>query len=295
MSDKVISVVLGSLDRLPFLKLTIQSIRRELDAIPHEIIVIDGGSADGSIAWLVSQKDLITIIQHNRGLWLGNSIKRESWGYFINLGFKISRAKYICMLSDDCILVPSAIKNALIECEKIPENKLGSMAFFWRNWPENKKYFVGRTWGDTVFVNHGIYSRSALARIGFANESDYKFYHADGDICMRMRVAGYECLYSKNSFVEHYAHAAELLRYSNNKTQADDWLAYEKKWRESYGEPSEDWIYQEYKDPFNTYKKFLKIGTVIRTIALLKIYSRARKITIAPKFLEIIKRFLTSS
>lgn len=48
--SKGVSVVLGSLNRITFLKLTIQSIREELKNAPftHEIIVIDGGSTDGT-------------------------------------------------------------------------------------------------------------------------------------------------------------------------------------------------------------------------------------------------------
>jgi glycosyltransferase involved in cell wall biosynthesis len=62
-----VSIVLGSYNRLPFLKLTIESIRREMENSAHEIIVVDGGSTDGSMEWLIQQKDVLTIIQNNRG------------------------------------------------------------------------------------------------------------------------------------------------------------------------------------------------------------------------------------
>lgn len=67
MNKPVVNVVLGSYNRKRFLKLTIDSIRKELEScdFSHEIIVVDGGSTDGAIGWLSKQKDIVSIIQHN--------------------------------------------------------------------------------------------------------------------------------------------------------------------------------------------------------------------------------------
>src|SRR5712691_1184238 len=84
----LVSVVIGSFNRLAFLKNTLTSVRSELEGLDHEILVVDGGSSDGSVRWLVRQKDVITIVQHNRGEWQGTPIERRSWGYFMNLGVR---------------------------------------------------------------------------------------------------------------------------------------------------------------------------------------------------------------
>ena len=85
-----ISFVIGSYNRKKFLKATIKSILNEMNdtSINYEIIIVDGGSTDGSISWLSKQKNIILILQHNRGIWQGKRIERKSWGYFMNLGFK---------------------------------------------------------------------------------------------------------------------------------------------------------------------------------------------------------------
>ena len=72
----------------------------------------------------------------------------------MNLGFKIAQGKYICMLSDDCLVVPGAIKNGikLFDSKISSKNKIGAIAFYWRNWPEQKEYWVGYSFGDKMFV-----------------------------------------------------------------------------------------------------------------------------------------------
>ena len=47
-----ISIVLGTYNRKPYLKKTIAQVRREIATlgVPAEIIVVDGGSEDGTIA-----------------------------------------------------------------------------------------------------------------------------------------------------------------------------------------------------------------------------------------------------
>lgn len=257
-----ISIILGSYNRINFLKKTIDSIRQEVENVKHEIIVIDGGSNDGSAEWLLKQKDIITIIQHNRGTFKKKIIERKGWGYFMNLGFRAASGKFILMLSDDCLLVPHSVKNALDELDQLEKSnrKIGAMAFFWRNWPEMKNYWVGTTFGK-IFVNHGIYLKEALENVDFINVSDYSFYHADGDLSLKIWHAGYEIIASSNSYVEHFTHANVNVRNSNLNKQAIDYDVYIKKWK-NYNFTGivyqEDWLYKDYYDRYETYRRFPK-------------------------------------
>ena len=65
MGQYDISVVLGSKNRKKLIKATIESIRGNKFNGSIEIIVIDGGSTDGTCDWLAKQTDIFTIIQPN--------------------------------------------------------------------------------------------------------------------------------------------------------------------------------------------------------------------------------------
>jgi glycosyltransferase involved in cell wall biosynthesis len=270
MEPKTVSIVIGSCNRCRFLKLAIASVREELErsSLAGEIIVIDGGSTDGTLSWLLKQKDIITIVQHNRGEWRGKPIERRSWGYFMNLGFKCAQGKYVCMLSDDCLVVPGAIVNghALFEQEIARGEKTGAVAFYWRNWPERGPYLVGTTLSGRIFVNHGLFLKRALEDVGFIDENTFSFYHADGDLCLKMWQMGYRCIDSPQSFIEHYSHANAAHRSSNVEAARLDWQNYLLKWEGIYYFPTDEQTggrqERPYDDPFHTADRFRKAESV---------------------------------
>jgi len=261
--NPMISVVLGTYNRFTYLKMAVESIRRDVAGLPHEIIVVDGGSTDGTVPWLTGQKDIITIVQHNHGAVHGKALERRSWGYFMNLAFKCSSGKYVCMLSDDCLVVPGAVKNGydLFEERLANGEKIGAVAFYWRNWPEKGVYFVGLTMGK-IFVNHGLYLRQAMEEAGFIDEHTFQFYHADGDLCLKMLQQGYECIASKKSFVEHHSHANVQVRATNIAAANNDWDNYLNKWDGIYYfkgvTETGGHIELDYSDPTKTADAFKK-------------------------------------
>jgi glycosyltransferase involved in cell wall biosynthesis len=267
-----VSVVLGSYNRKRFLKATIQSIRSNGISVPYEIIVVDGGSTDGSLSWLNKQKDVITIVQHNRGSSRGQPIHRRSWGYFINLGFKCAQGEFIVMISDDSLLVRGSVMNALDHYHQLSSqgSKVGAVAFYWREWPQEEQYKVGLTLGDRMFVNHGMFARKVLEEIGWVEEDLYRFYHADGDLCLRLWQLEYEVVACPGAFVEHFRHANSKVRKENLQDQESDWSTYLRKWKGVFYDPEKNntggWRYYDYKDPYITVRKFPRVPSYMMVL-----------------------------
>jgi len=269
-----LSIVLATYNRFNFLRKCIQSLRNELQNIENEIIIIDGGSTDGTLDWLIKQKDITTIIQHNSGIINKKIIEKKSWGYFMNIAFKACHNEYIMMLSDDCLIIPKSIENAIVELNEYIKigSKIGGLAFYWRNWPEMNQYWVGKTF-NKYFINHGIYLKSVLELVEYIDEKNYYFYHADSDLSLKIWVAGYEIIPTTNSYIEHFTHANKSLRNANSKKQDLDWSYYNKKWKEVFTEPNqEEWVFKNYIDIFDTFKLFPFLETK-KVILLMKLKS----------------------
>ena len=246
-----VSVVLGTYNRLSFLKATIASVRASRIDVPYEIIVVDGGSTDGTIHWLTEQRDIIAIVQHNREVSEGKARRKRSWGYFMNLGFKCAEGRYICLISDDSVVHPDTLANGVCHFESgiADGHRLGAVAFYWRSWPEEKVYRLGFTLGGKTMVNHGLFLREALEQVGWIDDKSYDFYCADGDLSLRIWQAGYEVDACKTALLEHFERVDPNVREQNLAGLKVDWDAYVSRWTGIYYDPAQPiaggWTYLE--------------------------------------------------
>ena len=239
-----ISIVLGTYNRLAFLKATIASVRASQIDVPYEIIVVDGGSADGTIEWLTEQRDIISIVQHNREIVDGKARRKRSWGYFMNLGFKCAEGRYLCLISDDSVVHPDTLANGLrhFEREVAAGRRLGAVAFYWRSWPEEKTYRVGSTLGNKTMVNHGLFLREAVERVGWIDDNRYDFYCADGDLALKIWHAGYEIVACRDALLEHFERVDPTIRQQNLTGLNTDWASYLDRWTGIYYDPDQPCI-----------------------------------------------------
>jgi len=164
------------------------------------------------------------------------------------------------MISDDCLLVPVAEMNGFRQFEEglAAGAPLGALAFYWRNWPVKQEYWVGLTLGEKMFVNHGMYLRSALEQVGWIDEERYQFYHADSDLCLKLWQSGYTVLDCPTAFVEHFVHANRKVRQSNVESEAQDRQHFLARWSAGFADRpgNADCRYRQFEDPHRTAAAF---------------------------------------
>lgn len=91
--------MLGTYNRILLLQRAIASIRTAVGTVPYQIVVIDGGSDDGSVAWLAEQDDVHLIAQEPP---LPGVVAAFNAGFAwaVDEGFP-----YVLHLNDDAVVV----------------------------------------------------------------------------------------------------------------------------------------------------------------------------------------------
>lgn len=113
----LISVVTGSYQRLGSLIRMVESVRRCIaPSIEYEIIVVDGGSTDGTQSWCKSNN--VRLIEHNE---LKGALRAFTDGAYAATG------EYVLLANDDIEFLPGSIMGALSYIES--HAKCGAVAF----------------------------------------------------------------------------------------------------------------------------------------------------------------------
>jgi GT2 family glycosyltransferase len=191
-------ILVGTYNRLELLKKVIDSIHTQTRC-SHEIIVIDGGSTDGTIEYLRAREDITPVFQ---GKLLGASrAYNEVW--------RQVESKYTCWLSDDTEITNGGLDLAVQLLEKDPE--IGMVGL-------KTKDVVG-PWTDLEYTgalseygilncNHGVLSLELLRSVGYFNE-DYKTYLIDPDLTASVLCAGKKVVMTKDVCVRHHREWAD--------------------------------------------------------------------------------------
>lgn len=210
-----VSVVIPNLNGEKFLAQCLSSLGRQTIR-SFEVIVVDNGSTDGSIALIESGFPWVRLIKLP---------KNTGFAHACNIGITESRAEYVALLNNDTEAAPGwleglhkaadADKNRGMISSKIlldPETReidsVGMLIY-----PDG----VGRQRGrgeidrgqydneEEVLFAHGaaaLYRKSMLDGIGLFDE-DFFAYAEDTDIGLRARRAGWGSVYAPAAVVYH--------------------------------------------------------------------------------------------
>lgn len=146
-----VCIVLGTWNRLGLLQKAVASIRRSVGILSHCIIVVDGGSTDGTCEWLAAQPDVMPIFQE---LPLTGAVAA------FNLAFTAAVymfAPYVVVLNDDDELIgpECEIEKAVITMQR--DESIGAVAFE----TDLRGGWSFEEWNGYAYANKGVFRRAA--------------------------------------------------------------------------------------------------------------------------------------
>lgn len=112
----LLSIVSGTYNRFQHMTKMVESVRLSIGVgISYEIVLVDGGSTDGTIEWCEQQSDIVLIKQ---GKLLG-AVKA------FQAGFEVAKGAYVVIGNDDIVYVDESIRTALAFMEDNPKVGIG--------------------------------------------------------------------------------------------------------------------------------------------------------------------------
>ena len=174
-----ISICFGTAHRLEMLKNCVASIRQAVGSLSYEMMITDGGSNDGSLEYMREQPDIF-VIEHGE---LRGAVAAYSDAV------RAAHGDYVCYLSDDLVLTPNMISDAVDYLRKHP--KCGVVSLPYRNGNGNIVRMNRATIGDKAypFASFGVLRRADGDLVDWFPNTIYHYY-LDSTICMRIAKLG---------------------------------------------------------------------------------------------------------
>lgn len=242
-----ISVIIPNYNGIKYLEDCFRALDAQVDAPEYGVIVVDNGSADGSVEYIREYQGLSTSGTEanqkphaNKPTYTHIELSENTgFCHAVNVGIQASTAPYVVLLNNDTKVEPGFLR-ALYDAIEGKE-KVFSVSAAMLLWDEPElldgagdNYCVlgwayargkGRPWRDyskpcRVFSACGgaaIYRRDLFEKIGFFDELHFA-YLEDLDVGYRARIYGYENLYEPAAKVIHYGSASTGSRYNEWKT-----------------------------------------------------------------------------
>ncbi len=181
----IVSIVVPTFNRFGRLRRCVDKTRRNV-RLAHEVIVIDGGSTDGTREWLASQSDLRVILEP----------QREGAVKAFNKGFRAATGRYVMWFNDDAYPLIGSVEAAVAMIEQPDLADVGIIAFY-HNW-HSERNVIDRVERDGAtyelchvrgyqYANFGLLRRELLEQVGYADERFY-FFGFDPDLSLKVQL-----------------------------------------------------------------------------------------------------------
>lgn len=203
-TDRIVSLVVPTYNRLSRLQRCLDKIRRNVSHA-KEVVVIDGGSTDGTRDWLADQRGLHFILEP----------QREGAVAAFNKGFRAATGCYVMWLNDDAYPLPGSVEAAVATLERPDLTDVGMVAFY-HNW-HSERNVLDRVVRDGEsyelchvrgypYANFGLLRRTFLVRVGFADDR-YYFFGFDPNLSLKIQLdVGLKVIGCRSALIHHDEH-----------------------------------------------------------------------------------------
>lgn len=212
----MVSIIVRTFNRKNFLLEALESIWSQTEH-NYEVLVLDGGSTDGTKEFLESNKQ-VRLISRSGKNYIGA----------LNEGIKASKGEYIAFLDDDDLWKPEFLKKNLSQFEENPALSIACSGFhyFWEN---NRKKVFGirkRVSSDNILselipanlipINSVLMRKEVFKTIGLFDETLTS--HEEWDVWLRAAASGL-----RFGFI---AEPLALIRKHNSRVTSDQLLMF---------------------------------------------------------------------
>lgn len=223
-----VSIVIPNFNGIVYLEECLDSLRRQTEK-DFEILLVDNGSADGSISFVKEKYPEVKCI-----------LLKKNYGFCkaVNTGIKRAKAPYVILLNNDTKAEADFVETMIADMEMHPGCFSSQAKLLQMHNPtlmdDGGNYYCALGWAfawgkDMPAVQYdeprrifaacaaaAIYRKSVFTEIGYFDEMHYA-YLEDIDIGYRARIAGYENRYAPGAVVHHVGSGTTGSRYNEFK------------------------------------------------------------------------------
>ncbi|MGQ9580162.1 MAG: glycosyltransferase [Armatimonadota bacterium] len=245
-TEHLVSIVILTCNQLSYTRKCLESIEKHTQ-VPHEIIVVDNGSSDGTTRFLEEwatkgTNRYLVLSSENLGFAKGN-----------NLGIAKSAGRYVVLINNDVVVTPGWLEKLLacsardasigivgpvtnsvsgpqyVDQPLYDLDSLAGLDDFAEDWSDKhcrQTLGVVRVVGFCVLIR-----REVIDKIGGLDEQYGLGNFEDDDFCLRAAIAGFKSVIARDCYVHHYGSrtfAGENIDYRSLMVR--NWELFKKKW-----------------------------------------------------------------
>jgi tetratricopeptide (TPR) repeat protein len=165
--------------------------------VNYEVIVVDGGSTDGTKEFLSAQPDNVKVIFDEK---LEGAVKA------FNKGLRAAQGEYVCWLNDDILVIENALDEMFNFLKDERHAKIGMGAFYYTIMDKDGRCshnFIINDVAGIPYADQGMLRTSLMKEMGYFDESFFK-YSFDPDFSMRVWERGLAVVGCKKAKFIHY-------------------------------------------------------------------------------------------